>query len=297
MDVSLEGLVTLDAIDRAGTFAGAAVTLHKAQSAVSYAVRQLEQGLGVVLFDRSGRKAVLTPAGRAILEEGRAVLAAVGRLSWTAHRLADGWEADLLVVVDGVLPLAPVVEALQALGQQEVPTRVRVEQGFGRSVQRRFERDAADLMVVRALTPSPDLVAVPLPEEEVVLVAAAAHPVHEAVRSATDLRRFLEVTVHDGAEHGVGAEPHELGGDRSFHLADYHGARQALRMGLGFAWMPWRLVQDDLARGALREVRYAGGSRRRFTPWMARRADRPLGLAGALLASLITSAWPPTGQA
>ncbi|MCA9573272.1 MAG: LysR family transcriptional regulator, partial [Myxococcales bacterium] len=43
MQVSLDALETLDAVVREGSFAGAAQALHKAQSAVSYAVRQLEE--------------------------------------------------------------------------------------------------------------------------------------------------------------------------------------------------------------------------------------------------------------
>ncbi|MFB6358916.1 MAG: LysR family transcriptional regulator, partial [Thiohalorhabdaceae bacterium] len=74
MSLSLEGLEVLDAIDRRGSFAGAAAELHRVPSAVTYTVRRLEEGLGVTLFDRTGNRATLTEAGRAVLEGGRPIL-------------------------------------------------------------------------------------------------------------------------------------------------------------------------------------------------------------------------------
>ncbi|MCA9525735.1 MAG: LysR family transcriptional regulator, partial [Myxococcales bacterium] len=52
MALTLDALEVLDAVDRAGSFGSAARALHRAQSAVSYAIRQLEEALGVALFDR-----------------------------------------------------------------------------------------------------------------------------------------------------------------------------------------------------------------------------------------------------
>ncbi|MGZ5048931.1 MAG: LysR family transcriptional regulator, partial [Usitatibacter sp.] len=76
MALTLESLQVLDAIDRRGSFAGAAEDLHRVPSAITYSVRQLEDGLGIELFDRSGHRAVLTDAGRELLAEGRRLLQA-----------------------------------------------------------------------------------------------------------------------------------------------------------------------------------------------------------------------------
>ena len=69
--ISIEVLETLDAIERRGSFAKAAEELNKATSAVSYAVQKLEEQLDISLFQRLGRRSILTPAGRLILVEGR----------------------------------------------------------------------------------------------------------------------------------------------------------------------------------------------------------------------------------
>ena len=64
MKISLDALQILDAIDARGSFAAAAQALFRVPSALTHAVKKLEVDLGVTLFVRQGRRALLTPAGR-----------------------------------------------------------------------------------------------------------------------------------------------------------------------------------------------------------------------------------------
>ena len=81
MRLSFDALETLDAIASAGSFARAAERLHRVPSALTYTVNKLESDLGVAIFDRSGKRAELTPAGRELLEQGRDLLRQIGRAS------------------------------------------------------------------------------------------------------------------------------------------------------------------------------------------------------------------------
>ena len=67
--ITPELLTLVDAIARHGSFAKAAREQGKVPSAVTYAIRKLEDGLDVLLFDRSGQRARLTPAGEALLRK------------------------------------------------------------------------------------------------------------------------------------------------------------------------------------------------------------------------------------
>lgn len=116
--LSLEALEVLDAIDRKGSFAAAAAALYRVPSAVTYAVGKLEDDLGVTLFRREGRRSVLTPAGRVLLEQGRELLQAAERLVETTRQVESGWETALNITLDsiyGLDTLAPHLEALYAL--------------------------------------------------------------------------------------------------------------------------------------------------------------------------------------
>jgi DNA-binding transcriptional LysR family regulator len=71
MNLTLEALRIVDAIERHGSYAAAAVALDRVPSALSYSMRKLEEDLDVLLFDRRGHRAKLTPAGLELLTEGR----------------------------------------------------------------------------------------------------------------------------------------------------------------------------------------------------------------------------------
>ncbi len=105
MRLALDSLVVLDAIERHGSFAAAAEVLHRVPSAVTYAVQKLEEDLGVAIFDRSGHRAQLTEAGRELLREGRRLLVAAGELEARVKRVATGYEVELRIAVDDLVPM------------------------------------------------------------------------------------------------------------------------------------------------------------------------------------------------
>ena len=286
MRPDLDALQALDAVVRHGGLARAATHLHKVQSAVSYQIRKLEVQLGVGLLDRSGYRVRLTAAGEAVLAEGRRVLAQAEHVATVAQQFAAGWEPRLTVIVDGLLPLEPTLRALKTLAEERVPTRIQVKVEFLGGVQFRFEKDRADLMLVKDYAAHPLLTAEALPDIECVLCVAPAHP--RAGRRAVgldELQQHVELSVQDSSDQGD--DRHMFGGERVFYLSGFDTKKQALLMGLGFGWMPRYLVAADLRSGALRELRYVAGSRYRFTPLLVRRVDAPLGLTGTRLAALL----------
>jgi DNA-binding transcriptional LysR family regulator len=127
--LALDALLVLDAIDRRGSFAAAAAELHRVPSAITYAVRRLEGDLGVPLFDRRGHRARLTAAGRALLEDGRTLLRGADEIERRVRRIATGWEAELRIAIDTVIPAAavwPLVALFdrECRGNGDAPTRV-----------------------------------------------------------------------------------------------------------------------------------------------------------------------------
>ena len=274
----LDQIATLDAIARTGSFAAAARELHKAQSAISYAIAQLELRLGVELFDRSGHRAVLTPTGETILAEGRRLLEAAARIEDLAARIGEGWEPQLQIVVDGILPQQQIMAALKTLADEGSPTQIQVKVEFLGGVQFRFVRDDADIMLVKDYTERASLVSIPLETVESVLVCAADHPLAE--RSSVtlgDLQEHVELSIQDSSDADIGPDPTMFGGSRVFYLSDFVAKRQALRMGLGFGWIPTYLADEDLEAGRLVEVDFVGGSRYGFVPKLVYRANRTLG--------------------
>ena len=109
-----DALVMMDTIARTGSFAAAARELGKVPSALTYSVRQLEDALDVLLFDRRSRQARLTAAGEELLNEGRRLLAEMDAVAQRVRRVSTGWETELTIAVDDVLSRLTLLELCEA---------------------------------------------------------------------------------------------------------------------------------------------------------------------------------------
>ena len=92
-------LALLQSIARAGSFAAAARERNLVPSALTYRVRQVEEALDVLLFDRSSRQARLTEAGAELLREGARLLIDIDAVANRVRRVATGWEPQLTLAV------------------------------------------------------------------------------------------------------------------------------------------------------------------------------------------------------
>ena len=98
-----DSLAMLQVIADTGSFAAAARQLRLVPSALTYRVRQMEETLDVLLFDRRARQAQPTEAGQTLLQEGARLLQDMDAVAHRVRRVATGGEADLTVVADNVI--------------------------------------------------------------------------------------------------------------------------------------------------------------------------------------------------
>jgi LysR family hydrogen peroxide-inducible transcriptional activator len=164
------------------SFRKAAEACHVAQPSLSAQVAQVEEGLGVQIFERDKRGVALTTAGRVLVERARALLIAADELVESARTLADPFAGTLRV---GVIPtigpyllpeLAPVLrERYPRLSfvWNEDRTAVLVER-LGRA-----ELDAAILALESDIGDLPHLV---LGKDPFVFAAPPAHPLSASKR-------------------------------------------------------------------------------------------------------------------
>ena len=102
--ITLDQWAALVAVVEAGGYAQASARQHRTQSTVTYTIKKLEELLGVKVFERQGRKAVLTPTGQALFRRGKALLDEAARVERAAADLARGWEPEIRLAVDIVFP-------------------------------------------------------------------------------------------------------------------------------------------------------------------------------------------------
>src|SRR5512141_1426429 len=109
-----DALALIETIASAGSFAAAARSLNVVPSAVTYRIRQIEDALDVLLFDRSSRQARLTEAGGELLREGGRLLEEIDAVANRVRRVATGWESQLRIAVDTVISCSTIMELAEA---------------------------------------------------------------------------------------------------------------------------------------------------------------------------------------
>ncbi|MCX5143109.1 MULTISPECIES: LysR family transcriptional regulator [unclassified Streptomyces] len=186
-DLSPHELRIMIAVERTGSFSGAAEALGMTQSAVSHAVRTSEGRIGAVLFDRGRKGARPTAAGASAVAHARRVLRLLELMGDEARAAAAGpGEAG---VPAGPLRIAafrsaalhllpPALERLRAR-HPGIDARVRVVREVGRGTAGEVLDGRADLGIatIGASSPVPkELVGGVLREEEYSLVHPAGHP-------------------------------------------------------------------------------------------------------------------------
>ncbi len=153
MNVELRWLKSFLAVAEEMHFSRAARRLNLAQPALTVQIRRLEEAVGVRLFDRSNRMSGLTPAGRALLGEARALLQHAETLPRLAKRAAQG-ESGLLRL--GLIPPAAtpaVAEALRRFAVRLPEVEIQVRQADQEKLVQRLIGGELDLVLGR---PDPD---------------------------------------------------------------------------------------------------------------------------------------------
>jgi DNA-binding transcriptional LysR family regulator/lysophospholipase L1-like esterase len=289
--VTLEQARVLDALARHGTLQRAAAALGKGHSSVIYALKTLEDALGLALLDRSGYRLRLTPAGDAVLGAARGLLEAERQLEDVVHQVKSGWEPRLTIVVDGVCPTAKLFETVGVLAREAAATRVDVHTEFLGGVERAFEELEADLMIAVLPIGSKAVTSTALADVDAHLVAHKRHPLAQKSKLAlADLAESLLLTVK-GSDPRLSLPTASLESQSRVVLPDFAAKKTAILTGVGFGWMPGHLIERELERGELVRLDLGPRATHRFAPRLYRRRGRKLGRAGqrvyaALVATL-----------
>ncbi|HSN19633.1 MAG TPA: LysR family transcriptional regulator [Usitatibacter sp.] len=293
MKLSLETLQVLDAIDRKGSFAAAATELHRVPSAITYSVRQLEEGLGVSLFDRNGRRAVLTEAGRELLSEGRRLLRAAADLECRVQQVASGWEAELRIALDTVIGIEKLFGLVEELYAQKTGTRVRILHEVLGGTWDAIASGRADIAVGAPgdAPPGRNYSVRSLGRVPMAFVAAPFHPICREPQPLADevIQAHRAVSVADSSRM---LEPRTVGllsGQDTLTVPSMEAKAAAHVAGLGVGFLPRWIAEREALAGRLRILSVAAerapaellvawrpGKEGKALRWLVKRLEDPL---------------------
>ncbi len=249
--ITLEQWRALLAVVDEGGYAAAAEALHKSQSAVSYAVQQIEKQLDVKAFELRGRKAALTPAGRMLHARARVLLDDAASVERAALRASAGWEAEIGIAVEIIFPTWLLMKCLDRFGEEAPHTRIEVVETVVGGAPEALLAGNVDV----ALTPRvpQGFAGESLMRLRFVPATHPSHPLFRLRRPLTlkDLRKHRHLVVRDTSvkrdkkSNSVDAEQRWVVGQMATSL-------QAARMGYGFAWYPEEKIREEVAARQLK---------------------------------------------
>jgi len=251
--VSLDQLRAFIAAVDEGSFSAASRKLLRSQSVVSETISNLEEQIGVRLFDRSGRYPKLTPAGLAILGDARSIISGVDLLKARAKGMSVGLEPELSVVIDVFSPIDAITQVAKAFRRQYpgVPLRIYVE-ALGAAIQPILD-GRCSVGIIGSLPVIPDtLTNERLPGIAFFMVAAHDHPLasYRGKIPKEVLAKHTQIVLTDKSELSAGREFGVIS-PATWRLADLFAKHHFLLNGLGWGGMPLHAVRKDLENGRL----------------------------------------------
>lgn len=271
-----------------GSFSAAARALGRTQSWASKAVMQLEEELGVTLFDRRSQRPTLTAEGQTLLAQARASINVTEDFRQRALNLSRGVERSTTLAFSDLIPHSRLQRLLQAFDKAFPTVELGLRFSASTDVVAQVQAQQAELGFGLNLFDSPpDIEVKTLGHVQVVAVVSRNHPLADR-----DLVHNEELAQHrqllpatQGRERRM-EMPHFS--EKLWFVERADIAVELAQAGLGFTVVPEFLAAAGLRSGRLVELKHVYSRQAGINPidlvWSKR---RPLGPAALWLAENI----------
>jgi DNA-binding transcriptional LysR family regulator len=257
LKLSLDAIELVDAIARHGSFAAAGTRLNKVPSTISYAVGKLEDQLGMLLFVRNGPRVTLTPAGEEMLKEGRWLLGAASDLESRMRQIATGFESELRLVHDSLIPTQALIDDIRAFEALRCGTRLRIGCEALTGSWEALREGRADIVLAAGEGPAGGgYQAVRVGSLDFAFCVAPTHPLTRLDRPLHrgDLLEHNAIVVSDSARILSDRTVGLLAGQHRVAVPSMAAKIACQAAGLGHGFLPRACIEGELKRGALVEL-------------------------------------------
>lgn len=247
--------------------AAAARDMGLVPSAVTYRVRQIEDALDVLLFDRSAKQARITPAGEELLQGGEHVLQELDAVARRVQRIATGWEPQLTIAVDSLISKRTMLELCEAFftsGEKGAPppTRLRIQGETLSGTWHALQDGLADLAIGITVDGAAGSIAQagiqskPMGDVPFVFAVAPHHPLASAKQPLQDaaIQQHRIVAVADSTRRKQTMTVGILPGQDVLTVSTMPDKLDAQLRGLGCGFVPRCIAQAYLETGRLVEL-------------------------------------------
>ena len=253
--ITLEQLRVFVIVVEEGSFSAAAKKLHRAQSAISYSISNLEELLEIALFDRSFRKPRLTENGHKILGKAKEVLGQMIQFQEKARKIVCQEETDIYLAVDIVFPPKLLAE-MCAKFQKEFPNiRLHLRTVLLNEVSELVLSEDFDLGISVPCGIPSFLIQEAIYPIEILNVANKDHPLAElkGPLQRKDLEEHMQIVVSSSPAKET-KKTVNVFAKETWRVANFATKKDLILAGVGWGGMPSYMVHEEIRKGELVEL-------------------------------------------
>lgn len=261
--MEIRHFVTFNKIIETGSFTQAAEHLGYTQSTVTSHIQTLEEHLGVPLFDRMGRKVILTEIGQKLLPYSKEILDTYGKIESITSEGND-IRGTLRIAAPESLTVYRLEPILREYRMKFPQVSIRLSNATCGDNKKAILDGSADIaFVMLPQFEDSDLVIRTLMHEPIVLVGSPecslnSLPLHCENQKLSEClitnekeasyRRVFEEFLRD-----KGIIPSNI-----MELWSIEAIKRSVRSGLGIAYLPLMAVKDEVEEGKLKVIPFGG---------------------------------------
>jgi len=277
--MTLEQLRSLCAVVEKGGFHAAAESLFRSQSAISIAIKNLEQELKLSLFDRQGYRPSLTSEGQVLYAKAKGILLRCEELSNIAKHFVQGAETEISIALSAIAPVEQILAVIKHISESAPATRMNLQvENMGGTLERLLEKEV-DFAIAERFMPVAQTETARLTSTEMISVISAGFPLakHYPAITAADLEHHVQAVVRDTSRKQNKQSAGILSGASQWLVNDFDMKKHMILSGAAWGRMPRHRIAEELADGRLLEL-----SGNELNPliidiYLFRRASEPMG--------------------
>lgn len=274
--MTLEQILTIEAIVLHGSFKAAADHLHKSQPSISMAIKKLEEEYQLTLFSRDEYRPTLTNEGRIFYEKARAVLKEFRELETTAKQMTKGEEVELRISIDAVSPVSVILKFLKRFFASHPNTKLMLSFEVLNGTFERLIDGEVDFAITPANEGEWDVETILLTKTQMIPVMKADLIKNKRVTDVV-LRDYNQIILADSARRLPKVSTGVLEGGKSITLSEISFKKELILQGLGWGGLPVEMVKTELAKKILVPIKTTLIKERSMNIYLVRDHKKPMG--------------------
>jgi DNA-binding transcriptional LysR family regulator len=245
------------------SFSQAAGALFLSQPSVSNQVKLLEEACGLKLFDRSGRNVELTNTGEILLSYAERIFSLAKEADSVIEEIKGLKAGGIRISASNTLGAHYLPDILDRFRKKHPQVEILMNVGYTQTVTEDILAFRSDLGLIGREVAHPNIVVIPLWEEELVLIVPADHPFAERRKiDLADLQGQPFIMSEKGSGVREITEKILAGAKVSvrvvMELGENEAIKRAVASGLGITLISAAVARRELEAGQIRAVRLPG---------------------------------------